>query len=111
MKSWHASRPRSRSPNDTVPSSNGHSDDRAAKLAAMQQDSASLDQQRSQRLAEIEERDRAAAEKDDRARARNAKYDGRASFVNDYHKKAGDLSLSDRMGRSGVSGRTQDEED
>lgn len=76
----------------------------------MQQDAASLDQQRHQRLAEIEARDTAAAEKDDSVRARNAKYGGRATFVNDYHKKAGDLSLSDRMGRSGVSGRASGED-
>jgi hypothetical protein len=76
----------------------------------MQQDAASLDQQRIERLADIEARDKADAVKDDAARARNAKYGGRATFVNDFHKKAGDLNLSERMGRAGVSGRGQEED-
>lgn len=77
----------------------------------MQQDAASLDQQREQRLGDLEAQDQAAAEKDDAERARNVKYGGRANFVNDYHKKAGELSLSERMGRSGVSGRANGGED
>jgi hypothetical protein len=110
MKSWHAARPtRSRSPNGVAHSRNGDAD-RAAKLAAMQQDAASLDQQRIERLADIDARDKADAVKDDAARARNAKYGGRATFVNDFHKKAGDLNLSERMGRAGVSGRGQEED-
>jgi hypothetical protein len=78
-------------------------DDRAAKLAAMQQDASELDQQRERRLAELAEREKAQAERDNAARARNARYGGRADFVNNFHKKAGDLSLGDRMGRNGVS--------
>lgn len=76
----------------------------------MQQDAASLDQQRDQRLDELEARDKAAAEREDAERARNSKYGGRANFVNDYHKKAGELSLSERMGRSGISGRANGED-
>jgi undecaprenyl pyrophosphate synthase len=69
----------------------------------MQQDASELDQQRQRRLAEIAEREKTQAERDTAARARNAKYGGRADFVNSFHKKAGDLSLAERMGRNGVS--------
>jgi hypothetical protein len=69
----------------------------------MQQDASELDQQRQQRLEEMAVRDRANVERDDVARARNAKYGGRADFVNSFHKKAGGLSLGDRMGRNGVT--------
>ncbi len=106
MQSWHSStaaRPRSRPPprsDDTKAA-----DDKAARLAAMQQDASELDHQREQRLAGIEARDRANFERDDAARARNARYGGRADFVGSFHKKAGDLSLADRMGRNGLAGR------
>lgn len=40
-----------------------------------------------------------AAQQDERARARNARGGGRAEFVNGFHKRAGDMSLSERMGR------------
>lgn len=75
----------------------------------MQQDASELDRQREQRLAEIAERERAERERDEAIRARNAKYGGRADFVNSFHKKAGDMSLSQRMGRNGVSQREDEE--
>lgn len=109
MQSWHSSRPshlRSRTPpsrDDTKAA-----EEKAARLAAMQQDASELDHQREQRLAEIAARDRANIERDDAARARNAKYGGRADFVGSFHKRAGDLSLADRMGRNGIAGRTSD---
>jgi Pre-mRNA splicing factor/N-terminal domain of CBF1 interacting co-repressor CIR len=112
MQSWHSdghSRPRSRSPRREEYPKKDH--DRAARLAAMQQDASELDQQREKRLAEIEARDREYRERDDAARARNSKYGGRAEFVSKFHKKAGDLSLADRMGRNGHStGRSGDGE-
>ncbi|KAK5051430.1 hypothetical protein LTR84_003082 [Exophiala bonariae] len=102
-KSWHTSRPeRRRSPS---PSGQQNGDDRAAKLAAMQQDASELDLQRERRLADIAERDRQQHERDEASRAKNARYGGRADFVNSFHKKAGDMTLSQRMGRAGVSNR------
>jgi hypothetical protein len=106
MQSWHSSRPerpRSRSPERNGNGASRHEDDRAARLAAMQQDASELDDQREKRLAEIAERDKADRERDDAARARNAKYGGRADFVDSFHKKAGDMSLGDRMGRTNTS--------
>lgn len=101
MQSWHSSRserPRSRSPRGYE--RHNDADDKAAKLAAMQQDASELDHQRVQRLAETAERDRVQQERDEAARAKNAKYGGRADFVNGFHKKAGDLTLGQRMGRT-----------
>ncbi|KIW13002.1 hypothetical protein PV08_08189 [Exophiala spinifera] len=112
MQSWHSSRSdRRRTPSPRRGRENDVDDqeDRAAKLAAMQQDANNLDEQREQRLADIAERERAQRERDDAARMRNAKYGGRADFVNSFHKKAGDLTLGQRMGRNGVSQRDGDE--
>jgi len=75
----------------------------------MQQDASELDQQREKRLADIAERDRQQQERDDSARAKNARYGGRADFVNRLNKKAGDMSLGQRMGRTGVSNREDDD--
>jgi hypothetical protein len=112
MQSWHngrGSRARSRSPpKQQYPAKDN--DDRAARLAAMQQDATELDQQREKRLADLAAKDRLDAARDDTTRARNAKYGGRADFVGGFHKKAGDLSLADRMGRQGpVSSKVGDE--
>jgi hypothetical protein len=106
-QSWHTSRPERRK----SPSPNGqqNGDDRAAKLAAMQQDASELDQQRERRLADIAERDRQQKERDDAARAKNSRYGGRADFVNNFHKKAGDMTLGQRMGRTGASNRGEDD--
>lgn len=106
-QSWHTSRPER--PRSTSPGGQQNGDDRAAKLAAMQQDASELDQQRTRRLAEIAERDKQQKERDDAARAKNARYGGRADFVNNFHKKAGDMSLGQRMGRTGASKREDDD--
>ncbi|KAL2430721.1 Pre-mRNA-splicing factor CWC25 [Exophiala dermatitidis] len=102
-------RPRSQGDRRDTKNSDIDAAERAAKLAAMQQDASELDRQREQRLAEIAERERAERERDDAIRARNAKYGGRADFVNSFHKKAGDMNLSQRMGRNGVSQREDEE--
>jgi hypothetical protein len=112
MQSWHSSRPervRSRSPRRNDRGGNGDAEDRAARLAAMQQDASELHHERERRLADIAERERADRERDDAVRAKNAKHGGRADFVNSFHKKAGDLTLGERMGRNGTSRRDDDE--
>ena len=109
MQSWHSSRPERRRSRSPVRSQNGDADDRAAKLAAMRQDASELDQQREKRLAELAEREKAQKERDDATRARNAKYGGRADFVNSFHKKAGDMTLGQRMGRNGASTKEENE--
>lgn len=112
-RSWHSSRrrepSRSRSPRRRR-SSPPPVDDKAARLAAMQQDASELDAQRQRRLQELAEREQQAVETDEKARAKNARIgDGRADFVNGFHKRAGDLSLSERMGRQRYSSGRDDE--
>jgi hypothetical protein len=101
MQSWHSSarpaRPGSRSPKRENASS--VEDDKATKLAAMQQAASELDHDRERRLAAIAARDREEAERDAEARARNAKYGGRADFMNGMNRRAGDMNLGDRLGR------------
>lgn len=76
----------------------------------MQQDASELDAQRQRRLQDLAEREQQAVEMDEKARARNARVgDGRADFVNGFHKQAGNLSLSERMGRQGYSSRQDTE--
>ncbi|KAI1630070.1 Pre-mRNA splicing factor-domain-containing protein [Exophiala viscosa] len=112
MQSWHSSRPErrhSRSPRRDPQKDNADEERRAAKLAAMQQDATELDSQREWRLAELAEREKADRERDNAARMKNAKYGGRADFVDRFHKKAGDMTLGQRMGRNGVSQKGDDE--
>lgn len=61
----------------------------------MQSAATELDVDRVKRLAALEERERQRREEDDRGREKG----GDRGFVNDLHKKAGDISLGDRMGR------------
>lgn len=96
-KSWHndassrqAHRPENPSRDD---------DDATSRLAAMQADATNLDVQRQRRLAEIAQRDQSSADREERARAQNARYGGRADFINGLNKKAGDMRLSSRVDR------------
>lgn len=75
----------------------------------MQQDATDLDEQRQRRLQQIAERDKANHERDQASRERNARSGGRADFVNGFHKRAGDLSLEDRVGRNGRLHQERDE--
>ncbi|CAJ2504459.1 Uu.00g118530.m01.CDS01 [Anthostomella pinea] len=61
-------------------------EERARKLAAMQEAASSLDQDREQRLAALEEKERLAREADDNARERSGKY-GEREFVNGLRRK------------------------
>ncbi|KAI0154139.1 Pre-mRNA splicing factor-domain-containing protein [Xylariaceae sp. FL1272] len=61
-------------------------DERARKLAAMQDAASDLDKDREKRLAVIEEQDRLAREADDKARERSGKY-GDREFVNGLRRK------------------------
>ena len=101
MQSWHSSarppRPRSRSPKRE--NASPVDEDKAAKLAEMQQAASELDQDRERRLAAIAARDKEEADRDAEARARNAKYGGRADFMNGMNRRAGDMNLGDRLGR------------
>ncbi|KAI1204843.1 Pre-mRNA splicing factor-domain-containing protein [Annulohypoxylon truncatum] len=61
-------------------------DERARKLAAMQEAASELDQDREKRLAAIAEKERAEREADEKARERSGKY-GDREFVNGLRRK------------------------
>ncbi|XWW98237.1 hypothetical protein V2A60_006234 [Cordyceps javanica] len=71
-------------------------EENARKLAAMQSAANELDQDRSDRLAAIEEKERLARDADDDARERN----GDRAFTNGLHRQAGHMDLGARMGRN-----------
>ncbi|KAI1379965.1 Pre-mRNA splicing factor-domain-containing protein [Hypoxylon crocopeplum] len=61
-------------------------EERARKLAAMQEDASNLDQDREKRLAALAEKERLAREADDKARERSGKY-GEREFVNGLRRQ------------------------
>ena len=73
--------------------------ERARKLAAMQEAATDLDQERERRLALLAEKERSAQEVDDRARQRNKRFGGDAGFMNQLHSRASELKIADRVGR------------
>lgn len=84
-------------------------DDRAAKLAAMQQNATDLDQDRERRLSAIASREKSERENDQTLRERNLRYGGRGDFVHGLNRQAGELNLSERMRRGkGAMEREQD---
>ncbi|KAL8762558.1 MAG: hypothetical protein Q9184_001466 [Pyrenodesmia sp. 2 TL-2023] len=105
-KSWHSSVRR------PSPSPKREADNRAARLAAMQQDASELDQDRERRIAAIAQREYADKEADEAARARSAKYGGRGNFVHGLNRKAGDLGIGERMrrGKQGMGREGRDDD-
>ncbi|ROW10539.1 hypothetical protein VMCG_01953 [Cytospora schulzeri] len=83
-------------------------EERARKLAAMQNDATDLDKAREARLAALAEKEQADREADDRARADANKYGGR-QFANNIFNAAGNQSLADRIGR-GRQGLQRDDD-
>ena len=75
-------------------------DNRAAKLAAMQQAANDLDQDREKRIAAIADRDQAEKEKEAAAREKASRYGGKGGFVNGLRRKAGELDIGERMRRN-----------
>jgi hypothetical protein len=80
------------------PENRDDEEERARKLAAMQNDATDLDRAREARLAALAEREEAEREADDRARAKSSKY-GNREFAHKLHNAAGDGTLADRIGR------------
>ncbi|KAI4203424.1 MAG: hypothetical protein LQ346_001773 [Caloplaca aetnensis] len=105
-RSWHSSVRR------PPPSPKRETDDRAARLAAMQQDASELDRDRERRIAAITQRETAEKEADEAARARTAKYGGRGNFVHGLNRKAGDLDIGERMrrGKQGMGREGRDDD-
>lgn len=103
-KSWHGTRQRNSLSPDQSTSQPSKADERAAKIAAMQQAASELDQDREKRIAAIEAREKDEREAEEVARSKAAKYGGKGDFVNGLNRKAGALDIGERMrrGRGGL---------
>jgi len=82
---------------NTGPDQDQIEQERARKLAAMQEAATDLDKDRERRLAAIEEAERAQRDADDQVRLRNKKYGGDAGFTNSLHSRAADMKVAERM--------------
>ncbi|KAH8703744.1 Pre-mRNA splicing factor-domain-containing protein [Talaromyces proteolyticus] len=99
-QSWHRNQRPTPSHRESQPSnSNSTTEDREAKLVAMQQNASDLDKMRAERLAAVDAREEAEREADEAARARTSKGGGKGSFLSGVNKRAGDLDLSERLQR------------
>lgn len=103
-KSFPSNRPpprRNKSPPEKDPKERptDHAMDKSARLAAMQADANDLDAVRSNRLAAIEERERAEREAEQKARDRSGKNGGRGDFVSGLNRKAGEMDIGERIKR------------
>ncbi|KAI4154748.1 MAG: hypothetical protein LQ340_001463 [Diploschistes diacapsis] len=93
-KSWAQPQPQPRRPSPP------HDDDRAAKLAAMQQAASELDQDREQRLQSLAEKEAADLKAEEDARARSSRYGGgKGDFLSGVNRRAGELGVGERMQR------------
>lgn len=103
-KSWHNTRRRNSSSPDQSMSQPFKADERAARLAAMQQAASELDQDREKRIAAIEAREKVERDAEEAARSKAAKYGGKGDFVTGLNRKAGALDIGERMrrGRGGL---------
>lgn len=103
-QSWQTTRRRNSPSRDQFASQPSKVDERATKIAAMQQAASELDQDRENRIAAIEAREKVEREAEEAARSKAAKYGGRGDFVNGLNRKAGALDIGERMrrGRGGL---------
>lgn len=76
----------------------------------MQAAASELDQDREKRLAALTDREKATAQREEEGRMQTAKYGGRADFVNGLNRRAGDMTLGDRIGR-GKAGMERTEQE
>ena len=109
-KSWSTSVRKESFPSNQHSQQHSVSEDRAAKLLAMQKAASELDEDREKRISALNTREVAEKEAEDAARARTAKYGGKGDFVNGLHRKVGDMDIAERMrrGRGGLE-RERDE--
>lgn len=99
-KSFPSNRPpprRNTSSPEEKPKAN--TEDKAAKLAAMQADADDLENQRTSRLAALEDQEHKRQEIEEKARERSSKYGGRGDFVHSLNRKAGEMDIGQRMQR------------
>lgn len=83
----------------------------ARKLAEMQSNAQNMNQERLQRIAELEAKEKAMSAVEENERMKNSKYGGQAKFLSGANKKAQELDLGERVrrGRQGMGeGRDQE---
>ena len=98
-KSWHNIHRQNTPPRRNIRVTDQKASDREARLSAMQEAACELDQDRANRLAALEERERFEQEIDDAARAKSSKNGGKGNFVVGLHRTAGELEIGERMRR------------
>lgn len=106
---WHSTGRNKIAPNSSAPTTST-TNDRAAKLAAMQEAATVLDREREGRINAVENREKIEREMDEAARLKSAKYGGKGDFVNGLNRKAGALNIGERM-RRGRGGLEKDFDD
>ena len=102
-QSWHNTRrpspPRRESAGPPQQAQSKLDEDRAARLAAMQENAGELDQARRDRISAAEARDKAEREADEAARAQTSKDGGKGAFVHGMNRRAGEMDLGERLRR------------
>lgn len=98
-KTWHHNPRPAPTQHEAQASSKSAEEERAAKLAAMQNNAIELDHVRADRLAAADAREKAEREADEAARARTSKDGGKGAFLSNINKRAGELDLSERLQR------------
>ena len=101
-KSWHDMRRQDSFSRPKRSPPRAAEDDRAAKLAAMQQAANELDRDRERRIVQNAERDAADQRAEEAGRARSSKLGGKGDFINKLNQQAGDMGLGERMRRGKV---------
>ena len=109
-KSWSTSFRKESFPSNQQSQRPLATDDRAARLLAMQKAASELDEDREKRVSALNTREIAVREAEDAARVRAAKHGGKGDFLTGLHRKVGDMEIGERMrrGRGGLE-RERDE--
>ena len=75
-------------------------EDKAAKLAAMEQAASELDMDREKRLATLSQREKVEQDAEADARLRASKYGGKGEFLQSVNRQAGDMDMGERLRRT-----------
>ena len=86
----------------TTSTPNSSEDQRARKLAAMQEAAADLDQDRENRLKMLAEQESVEKQAEDAARSKTSKHGGKGSFLSGINRRVGELGVGERISRGRV---------
>ena len=108
-KSWSTSSRRDYHPSKQEIPAESIPNDKAAKLAAMQDAASQLDEDRDKRVAAALKQEKQEEEAEAAARAKSAKYGGKGDFMAGLNRSAGNMDIGERM-RRGRGGYLKDED-